>query len=43
MSEPVPQAATQEAQPPEQPGASIIPPPGWTAQRTAELGALTAN
>jgi len=23
--------------------ASIIPPPGWTAQRTAELGALPAN
>ncbi|MGH3171296.1 MAG: alpha/beta-hydrolase family protein, partial [Trebonia sp.] len=23
--------------------ASIVPPPGWTAQRTAELGALTAN
>ena len=23
--------------------ASIIPPPGWTAQQTAELGTLTAN
>jgi uncharacterized membrane protein len=23
--------------------ASIVPPPGWTAQRTAELGALPAN
>jgi Alpha/beta-hydrolase family len=23
--------------------ASIIPPPGWTADRTAELGALAAN
>ena len=23
--------------------ASIIPPPGWTAQQTAELGALAAN
>jgi uncharacterized membrane protein len=23
--------------------ASIVPPPGWTAQQTAELGALTDN